>query len=158
MVGIVVDPDDAGALAEIAAIRTALRGKGTLPLIIASRGGMLADGLPVQRTFDTARSVEFDALIVLSAPSRAATAPFDARDLADPSSPLDPRVRLLVEECFRHSKPIVGWGAGADLLRSFRLEQVPGVVAATSADQVTEEVLAMLAKHRVWEREEGSTA
>src|SRR5690606_11628219 len=59
MIGIVVDPDDSEALTALESVRTALRGKGALPLVIASRGGMLADGVPVQRTFDTARSVEF---------------------------------------------------------------------------------------------------
>ena len=38
-----------------------------VPLLIAPHGGTV-DGMPVQRTFATGRSVEFDVLLVAGAP------------------------------------------------------------------------------------------
>ena len=49
-----------------------------VPLLIAPHGGTV-DGMPVQRTFATARSVEFDALLVAGAPIPAPDA-LPARD------------------------------------------------------------------------------
>nr|WP_274522999.1 hypothetical protein [Saccharothrix sp. ALI-22-I] len=37
-------------------------------MLVAARGGQLEDGLVAQRTFLTARSVEFDALLLAAAP------------------------------------------------------------------------------------------
>ena len=65
LVGIVVDPD-----ADLGRGRRAARellGAGVLPLLIAPRGGELGEGLVAQRTFATARSVEFDAVVVAGA-------------------------------------------------------------------------------------------
>ena len=56
-----------------------------VPLVIAPAGGMLgADGDPVtvQRTFATARSVEFDALLLAGAPGAGQ---------ATPTAPATPR-------------------------------------------------------------------
>ncbi|WP_030239644.1 type 1 glutamine amidotransferase family protein [Streptomyces lavendulae] len=75
VVGIVADggtdPDG------VRAARQAVLDPGTVPLIIAPAGGMPdADGDPVevQRTFATARSVEFDAVLSAGAPAPAADA------------------------------------------------------------------------------------
>jgi catalase len=132
MVGIVID-DDTDAAA-VASVREALHAAGALPILIGPHGGRVA-GLPVQRSFHTATSVELDAVIVL-APA------------------VDQRVLELLREAFRHGKAI---GVGDDataLLTDVAIPQTaPGVVTGSPA-AVAAEVLDLLPSHRVWEREQ----
>jgi catalase len=103
MVGIVVDPDS--DLDDVGSVRRAVFAAGMVPLLIAPHGGMVG-GMPVQRTFATARSVEFDAVLLAGAPAPAPDA-LPARDAkagaAGPAT-VDPRVLLPVEEAWRHAK------------------------------------------------------
>ncbi|QTR03246.1 catalase [Saccharothrix algeriensis] len=150
MVGIVVDADDPDGLEGVRTARLALQAAGVVPLVIAARGGDLAHGLVAQRTFLTARSVEFDALLVAAAPPPAPDAlpTRDAKAGAGVAgSPLDPRVDLLIAETFRHAKAIGAWGAGAAVVGSG-----PGVVTGEGPTDVVEQVLALLGAHRVWAR------
>jgi catalase len=127
---------------------------GMVPLLIAPHGGMVAD-LPVQRTFATARSVEFDALLLAAAPAPAPDAlpARDAKAGATTESPsLDPRVLLLVEECWRHAKAIGGWGPGGTVLQQAGVTGTPGVVTGDSAADVFAGVGRLMAAHRSWER------
>ena len=65
VVGIIADEDS--DLDAVRAARAALDAAGIVPLVIAPAGGFLggADGgIPVQRTYLTARSTEFDAVLV----------------------------------------------------------------------------------------------
>ena len=64
-VGIVIDPD--GDLSGIGTLRATIDAAGMVPLLIAPHGGTV-DGMPVQRTFATGRSVEYDVLLVAGAP------------------------------------------------------------------------------------------
>jgi catalase len=124
-----------------------------VPLVIAPHGGKV-DGLPVQRTFATARSVEFDALLLAAAPAPAPDA-VPARDDkagATAATALDPRVRLLIDECWRHAKAIAAWDQGVAALRDAGIDGTPGVVAADSATAALTEVQQLLAEHRVWAR------
>ena len=75
-IGIVVDPD--GDLDGVDEVREAVFAAGMVPLLIAPHGGTVGD-LPVQRTFATARSVEFDAVLLAAAPAPAPDA-LPARD------------------------------------------------------------------------------
>ncbi len=124
-----------------------------VPLVIAPHGGQI-DGIPVQRTFSTARSVEFDTLLVPANPAPAADA-LGVRDAKagapDPAS-TDPRVALLVNEAWRHAKAVGGWGPGAELLETLGYSGSPGVVTGDSADDVLTPIIALLGAHRVWER------
>ncbi len=70
----------------------------------------------VQRTFATGRSVELDALLLLDAPPPAPDALESRDEKAAGEVSVDPRVLLLAEECFRHSKAVAATGAGADAL------------------------------------------
>ncbi|MEU4531679.1 catalase [Micromonospora ureilytica] len=151
VVGIVVDPD--GDLDGVDEVRRAVFDAGMVPLLIAPHGGMVGD-LPVQRTFATGRSVEFDAVLLAGAPAPAPDA-LPARD-AKAGSPapatVDPRVLLLVEECWRHAKAIGAWGAGVTVLEQAGVAGTPGVVAAGSGAEVLTAVQQLMAAHRVWER------
>ncbi|WP_030436828.1 catalase [Actinoplanes subtropicus] len=151
LIGIVAGP---GAdLAGVTAVRDAVFAAGMVPLIIAPQGGKLGD-LDVQRTFATARSVEFDAILLATAPSPAADA-VPARDEkagAPGTGAVDPRVLLLVDEAWRHAKAIGAWGAGADLLAQAGMAGTPGVVTAQDGPSALAALQELLPAHRVWQR------
>jgi catalase len=151
MVGIVVDPD--GDLAGVAEVREAVFAAGMVPLLIGPHGGMVG-GLPVQRTFATARSVEFDVVLLAGAPVPAPDAlpTRDAKAGAADTAELDPRVVLLLQECFRHAKVIGAWGEGAQALEIAGIDGTAGVVHGDSATEVLTGVQEQMAFHRVWER------
>ncbi|MBB5958158.1 catalase [Saccharothrix tamanrassetensis] len=148
MVGIVVDADDPDGLDGVRTARLALQAAGVVPLVIAARGGDLAHGLIAQRTFLTARSVEFDALLVAAAPPPAPDAlPVRDEKAGAAASPIDPRVQLLIEETYRHAKTIGAWGPGTALVGTG-----PGVVTGDGPTDVVQEVLTLMGEHRVWAR------
>jgi catalase len=151
VIGIVVDPD--GDLDGVSQVRREVFAAGMVPLLIAPHGGLVGD-LPVQRTFATARSVEFDAVLLGGAPVPAPDAlpGRDAKAGAAGSALVDPRVLLLVEECWRHAKAIGAWGAGVPLLEQAALTGAPGVVIADAAPAAFASITELLAAHRVWER------
>ncbi|MEU3403555.1 catalase [Streptomyces sp. NPDC006670] len=157
VVGIVADP--AGKPQDVRSVRRAALAQGLLPLVIAPTGGTLdgGDGEPVavQRTFATARSVEYDALVLAGAPRPAADAD-GARDAkaGGPGAPeVDPRVLLLITEAYRHGKAIGGWNGGERALRAAGVTaDAPGVVVGDSGESVVDALAAALEKHRVWER------
>ncbi|WP_338538194.1 catalase [Janibacter terrae] len=158
-IGLVVDEDP--DLAELAGVRAAIHDAGLVPLVIAPVGGVLGTGkqaVPVQRTLLTARSVEYDALVVMGAPASAADpqSGTDARAF-DPSRgsagpAIDPRLLLLVAEAFRHGKAIGAVGRGGDVLAALATDGAPGVVVGEDPAEVFAQLLALLAEHRVWER------
>ena len=151
MVGIVVDPE--GDLTGVRELRQTIFAAGMVPLIVAPHGGMVAE-MPVQRTFSTGRSVEFDVLLVAGSPPPAPDAVPARESEAGASSAvtLDPRVVLMIEECWRHGKAIGGWGAGATALQQQGVSGSTGVVTGESAAAVFTEVQELMAAHRVWER------
>jgi len=157
IIGIVVDP--AGDTGDISDVRDAVFAAGMVPLLIAPHGGMVA-GLPVQRTFATARSVEFDAVLLAGSPPPAPDAlpSRDAKAGAAESVAVDPRVLLLVDECWRHAKAIGAWGAGVTVLEQEAVAGAPGVVTAESGEAAFTAVQQLLAAHRVWERFPASVA
>jgi catalase len=150
-VGIVVDP--AGDLDGLAGLRETVFAAGMVPLLIAPHGGLVG-GVPVQRTFATARSVEFDALLLGGAPVPAPDAipARDAKAGAAGSRSVDPRVLLMVEECWRHAKAIGAWGAGGTVLTAAGVDGSPGVIAGDAAADVFADLLRLMGAHRVWER------
>ncbi|WP_061291047.1 catalase [Herbidospora cretacea] len=148
IVGIVAGPD----AAELQAVRRVVLDGGMVPLVIAPTGAPV-DGVSVQRTFAAARSVEFDAILVAGAPAPGADA-LGARDAkAGLPGTVDPRVARLLDEAFRHAKPIGGWGDAAEAFTAAAIPLgSPGVVIGTEALAVLGEVTTLLAKHRVWDR------
>ncbi|HEX3003536.1 MAG TPA: catalase [Angustibacter sp.] len=150
-VGIVVDPD--GDLDGLRALRLAVFAAGMVPLLIAPHGGTVGE-LPVQRTFATGRSVEVDVLLLAGRPAPAPDAlpTRDAKAGAGAPVGVDPRVSLMVEECWRHAKAIGGWGAGAALLQELGVAGTAGVVTAEDGATALAEVQDLMATHRVWDR------
>ncbi|GAB7046886.1 catalase [Catenuloplanes indicus] len=150
IIGIVVGPDGADGAG---AVREAILAAGALPLIIAPAGGK-AGGLDVQRTFNTARSVEFDAILIADAATPAADAipARDAKAGAAGALAVDPRVRLLVEEAWRHAKPVGAWGTGTAVLEQAGITGTPGVFLAESGPGALTTLQQFLARHRVWDR------
>ncbi|NMO37178.1 catalase [Streptomyces sp. GMY01] len=158
IVGIVTGPD--GDLEGVRAVRDAVLAAGMVPLVVAPTGGTLGDGadaLTVQRTYATARSVEFDAVLLAGAPGVGADA-YGARDAKSglatvQQATYDPRVALLLSEAFRHGKAIGAWkGAEAALEAAGVPADAPGVIVGDSGTTTLEQVVRLLGAHRVWER------
>ncbi|WP_435245625.1 catalase [Streptomyces sp. NRRL F-5630] len=151
IIGIVVAP---GADPEgVRALRDAVFAASMVPLVIAPAGGTL-DGVPVQRTFTTARSVEFDALLVAGAPAPAADAlPVRDAKTGAQGADIEPRLSLLLDEAYRHGKAIGGWAGAETALAAAGVPQdAPGVVLGGSGTEVFEQLTALLRTHRVWDR------
>ncbi|MEV0220601.1 catalase [Streptomyces sp. NPDC050704] len=157
VIGIVTD--EQGDLDGVRTVREAVLNAGMVPLVIAPAGGKLdAEGEPiqVQRTFATARSVEYDAILLAGVPGPAKDA-YGARDAkagdAGSDGTADPRIPLMLAEAYRHGKAIGGW-AGADgvLAAAGIPADAPGVVTADSGSGTLEQITRLLGEHRVWER------
>ena len=133
---------DAGSdLAGIAKLVKAAAALGVTALVIAPVGGVLKAGrrsVTVDRTLATARSIEFDALVV--AGGTAATG--------------DIKLVVLLQEAFRHCKAIAAWGDGAAVLKSARISSKdPGVAVAKEVDKAfTANLATALGLHRAWDR------
>lgn len=159
VIGIVAD--DGCDLDGVRQVRRAALDGGMVPLVIAPAGGTLGtdgDPIPVQRTFATARSIEFDALLLAGAPGpgRDARAGRDAKAGqpagGNPSS-ADPRVLLALSEAYRHGKAIGGWAGADPVLEAAGVPtDAPGVIVSGSADDVLSQITEALGRHRVWER------
>ncbi|MFC7923156.1 catalase [Streptomyces cinereoruber] len=158
IVGIVTDGTaDADG---VRALRRAVLDAGMVPLVVAPAGGKLGDGadaITVQRTFATARSIEFDALVLAGTPAPGADAQ-GARDAkaGEPGqggAAVDPRLAMLVSEAFRHAKAIGGWAGAETVLAAASVPTgAPGVILADSGETVLSGLTPLLAKHRVWDR------
>ncbi|MEV6202462.1 catalase [Streptomyces sp. NPDC051771] len=156
VIGIVAD--EASDLDGVRAARRAVLEGGMLPLVIAPSGGTLGaddDPLVVQRTFATARSVEFDALLLAGTPAPGADA-YGARDAKAGTSvrqEVDPRVLLLLSEAYRHGKAIGGWNGAMTVLEAAGIGSGdPGVIVVESGRAAVEAAAAALSKHRAWDR------
>lgn len=157
LIGIVAD---AGSdLAAVRAASAAIHAGGMVPLVIAPHGGKLEDGsgepVTVQRTFHTARSVEFDAVLLSCVPAPAPDYQGTANETSAASAgapEVDPRVVRLVAEAFRHAKAIGGWAGTEEVLGAAGCPVDAGVVTGTDAEQVVSGVTELLGRHRVWDR------
>ncbi|MEU2348143.1 catalase [Modestobacter sp. NPDC049651] len=140
IVGIVAGPD--ADLPGVTALREALEAAGAVARVIAPVGGEISrDGATevVERTFVTARSVEFDAVVI------AGGAPKE-KDL---------KAVVLLHEAFRQLKAFGAWGDGADVLAAAGIDpSAPGVLTADSGAGLADDLIAALGRHKVWEREQ----
>jgi catalase len=139
IVGIVAGPD--ADLAGVTALREALEAAGAVAKVIAPVGGELGSGKGmeiVERTFVTARSVEFDAVVI-----------------AD-GAPKEKNIKavVLLHEAFRQLKAFGTWGDGADVLTAAGIDtSAPGVLNADSGAALAADLIAAMSLHKVWERE-----
>ena len=138
-VGIIAD--GGSDLAGVTKLVKALAKVGVTGLVTAPVGGVLRKGrqsVIVERTLLTARSIEFDALVVAGG-----TTPTD-----------DIKLVLLLQEAYRHCKAVAAWGDGAAILESAGIPAGgAGVsVAETVAKPFTDELTQALALHRAWDR------
>ncbi len=133
---------DAGSdLAAINKLTRTMEKLGVTVLVIAPVGGILGRGrakVTVHRTGFTARSIEFDAIVVAD----------------ETSTEKDLKRTLLLQEAYHHCKPIAAWGnAGSVLTKAGIPLDGPGV---TIADKViksfTDQLTDQLGLHRAWER------
>jgi catalase len=112
-------------------------------LIIAPVGGIIGKGkraLPVDRTLATARSIEFDTIVIA-----AGTTP--SKDI---------KQVVMLQEAYRHCKALGGWGDGTDGLAAAGIPlDGPGILIGNSVTAAfTSEVVTALGLHRVWDRAE----
>ncbi|WP_299023244.1 catalase [uncultured Dietzia sp.] len=121
----------------VKAVVDAVFADGMVPLVIAERGGTLGGGdttVAVSRTYQTQRSVEFDALVVVDLPA-------------------DPRIDVLISEMVRHKKAIAHPAAIAGDLVDFGItEGTPGVALFEAPGDAVTALQPLLAVHRAWDR------
>jgi catalase len=137
-VGILADANS--DLAGVGKLIKTLLEHDVVPLLTAPVGGKLKSGRRteiVERSLLTARSIEYDAVIVA-----AGTAPGDFRQTS------------LLQEVFRHCKPIAAWGDGRVVVEESGVgADSPGVQFGKSVDKgFVSEFIATLGLHRAWDR------
>ena len=133
--------DTGSDLASIEKLRRAVTRLGASVLVIAPVGGTLSHGShreTVERTLLTARSIEFDALVIASG-----TAPTN-----------DIKLVLLLQEAYRHAKALGAWSSGAAVLEAAGISaDSPGVVTGDSvAKPFIDQLATAVGLHRVWDR------
>jgi catalase len=139
VVGVMVT--DGADLAGVAALREDLSQQGVVVRVIAPHGGTVTAGRAsavVERTLLTTRSIEYDALLVAG----------KTADLTDV------RLDILLQEMFRHAKPLGAWGDGVKALERAGIDPAaPGVlVSRTPTAAQRKALLKALGLHRVWDR------
>ena len=138
-IGVLISTELAGdEAATVGKLVDELSAAGTAPLVVAEKGGTVKLGgkdTPISRTYLTASSIEFDAVVVVNPPAKT-------------------DVDTILGECERHKKAIVAVGeAGKQALEAARVPtDQPGIVAVDTADAAADPVKELLASHRVWDR------
>ncbi len=127
-------------IGDVAAAVTAITAAKLVPLVFAPHGGTLdhnganGAGVPISRTYFTGRSVEVDAVLVAGSPAEA-------------------NARIIVDEAFRHLKPLGVLPQGTNLLAAAGVApDADGVFAESDASSIVESLIAGLEEHRVWNR------
>ena len=114
--------------------------QGMIPLLVAPVGGRYGHAeseIPVERTYATMRSVEFDSII-----------------LADGVEPVT-EIALLISESWRHLKAIAAYGDACTLLDNCDFQRTdPGICFGSELGDVVDFIAEALAEHRVWSRTE----
>jgi catalase len=143
VVGVVVTPGQGDSVTTD--LVAALGEEGIRVLVLAPVGGSVETGqgavLTVNRTFATMRSVELDSVAVTGAAAA------------------DPRVAVLLQEAYRHAKPIVAVPDASALLTTAGVDAgAAGVVVDADPIALADALVVGLSRHRVWHRAENSAA
>ena len=133
--------DDGSDLAGIAKLRAAGAKLGLTVLTVAPHGGKLSNrrrAETVDRTLLTARSIEFDALIVAGGTR------------AEP----DLKLVLMLQEAYRHCKLVGAWGTGEATLAACGIAvDGPGVVVGDAVvNGFIDQLVGNVGLHRAWDR------
>ena len=147
-VGVLAGDDGAGLRDALAALHTA----GLRPLLIAPIAGTLA-GEQVDRSYAAAVSAELDAVLICwpAPPAPDARPSLDAK--ADGSAgSTDPRVRTLLEQAWRHAKPIAALPEARTVLDDVGIDPAGVGVLVGDSTTAASGLSELLARHRVWER------
>jgi catalase len=133
--------DERSDLAGVSKLVKSAAGLGVTALVIAPVGGVLKAGrrgVTVDRTLLTARSIEFDALVVAGGTTPTA----------------DIKLVVLLQEAFRHCKVLAAWGDGDAILHAAGITSgAPGIEIAETVDTAfTAKLAAGLGLHRAWAR------
>jgi catalase len=133
---------DAGAdVAAINKLKASMEKLDVTVLVVAPVGGMLRRGraqVTVDRTALTARSIEFDAIVIADGTGTES----------------DLKRTVLLQEAYHHCKPIAAWGDAAAILTDAGIPvDGPGVIVAEKVVKAFTDGLAeQLGLHRAWER------
>ncbi|MDO5499846.1 MAG: catalase [Propionibacteriaceae bacterium] len=151
-VGIVVDDDT--DVAVVQRVVDELTEAGTMPLVIAPAGGKLGDKLPVQRTYNTAASIEFDAVVVLGAvkPGPDTGKARDARVWQGAPEGVDPRIVTLLDQAYRHAKAVAVVPGAIRVAREAGIADGAAGVIEAEPTAIPGDLVALLRGHRVWDR------
>jgi catalase len=132
---------------DVAAVREALRRRGAQGLVLAARLGELkgeGGSLTVDHALATMPSVVFDALVIPG-----------GRKSADVLRGSGDALHF-VAETFKHVKAICVVGEGADVLAAAGLPanalQAEGIVSGDTIEDVLDEFVTTLGRHRAWSR------
>jgi len=134
------------------ALHASLLSEGAVPRFVGPRLGVVRGGkgaqLDVEISLETGPSVLFDALAI---PDGAAA----AQELASLGQAVE-----FVKDTYRHCKPILAVGAGAQLLETAKLprelpggEPDPGLLVTDVAEAGLGQFVGAIARHRQWERQ-----
>lgn len=148
-VGVVVA---SGPCPEVPGLLATLRGAGLAPVLIAPAGGTV-EGEVVQRSYLTALGPELDAVLVASPtpPAPDARPSLDAKASGQPAE-VDPRVVTLLEQAWRHAKPLGALEAAAEVLAAAGVDAAGAGVQVGSTPHLVDALVGLLAAHRVWDR------
>ncbi|MGD7002682.1 catalase [Corynebacterium halotolerans] len=129
---------------EVAQLVSEIFDAGMTPLVVSTTGGKLGGSdVDVSRTYLTARSIEFDAVIVADVPSAATV----------------PAARVLVDEIFRHQKALALRPEAQPDVEQMGVDvSADGVIVEKKLSKVLGELTPLLAKHRVWTRQQPAQA
>ncbi|VEG47024.1 catalase [Mycolicibacterium flavescens] len=134
-IGILTGPES--DLAGVAAAVMAIANAKNVPFVVATHGGTLEhDGgaIPVSRTYATARSVEFDAILIAGSPANA-------------------KAKTIVDEMYRHHKAIAMLPEGTELAGTVAVPtDGPGLFSGSDTATLVQSLLNALGQHRVWDR------
>ena len=136
--------DDATPAETVQAAVKAIADAGMAPLVTTTTGGTLkpsdagSQALPVSRTYSAARSIEFDAAIVVALPDT-------------------PETNTLIEELTQHFKAIAVLDSikpadGQHALRKLVDNTPAGVKLVADAKAGVDALVPLLENHRVWDR------
>jgi len=146
---VVADGCDGDAITEIA---DRLTDEGAVPRFVSTTLGAVqpatGEAIEVDVSLEAAPAVLYDALVLPDGADAIATLRADGRTLE------------FIKDQYRHCKPILALGEGAELLEACGIDAAlpsgqadPGVLVADDAALATDDFVAAIAKHRHFARE-----